>query len=616
MYKKLFVLLSLLMLGALSSSASVSLPSPSDVPHPRLFLGEGREKDVLKSIGKMESVRICDSVIVSWAGRYLSTPLLTLPGDPGKGASTNDTFCEGLRRLFFLSYAWRVHGDRRYADRALEEAREICSWPYWNNPWGSYIYQLNNGEILLGLAIMYDWLFPLLSDEDKALVRKAMISNGFEPAFHPKAVSIFTTNRTNWNQVCTGGLVCAALAVFEDEPEWALKILERTSTGNAAPQKMYAPYGAYPEGHSYWSYGSCFEVLLLDALGSVLGDDFGLSECPGFLESPRFVDMMARPTGSAFNYSDSGSMWSASPATSWFAWKTGDKSLLYQTDLFYRTRTVFAHRLLPMHVIFCSRLKGGKIRPSRGNVYLSDENTFVFAYRSGWDSPDDAYLGIKAGASQHNHCHMDVGEFVYSNKGVDWSVDLGSNDYNLGRRYLNKFFSNSQTSERWKSFRCTADSHSVLQFDGAYQNVTGVSLFTDVFRGGDGRFGASVDLTPTYEGQVRSVSRTAWVDRSGDLTVVDRVVTGDAARDYSFTLQTPATPRIVSDGSVLLLCKGKAAEMGIDAGGNPCSVEILKNGYENAPWDRKEPSTCCRVRFHVAIPACSTAEITTTIKCK
>ena len=56
--------------------------------------------------------------------------------------------------------------------------------------------------------------------------------------------------------------------------------------------KVYAPEGAYPEGYSYWGYGTTYNLMLIDALKSFIHSDYGLTQQEGFLSSAKFIQHM------------------------------------------------------------------------------------------------------------------------------------------------------------------------------------------------------------------------------------------------------------------------------------------------------------------------------------
>ena len=70
-----------------------------------------------------------------------------------------------------------------------------------------------------------------------------------------------------------------------------------------ALEVMYSPDGNYPEGSSYWCYGTLYQVLMLAALNSTLGTNNGLSDTPGFSKTAEYMLYMTGLNSKFFNYS-------------------------------------------------------------------------------------------------------------------------------------------------------------------------------------------------------------------------------------------------------------------------------------------------------------------------
>lgn len=121
-----------------------------------------------------------------------------------------------LKRIFYLSYAYRMTKEEKYAYRATQEMLSVSRFPDWNPS-----HFLDVGEMVLALSIGYDWLYEYLEPEIRSIVRDAIVEKGLDAAapdeWFYRAVS-------NWNSVCNGGLLCGALAVFEDVPDKAKKL--------------------------------------------------------------------------------------------------------------------------------------------------------------------------------------------------------------------------------------------------------------------------------------------------------------------------------------------------------------------------------------------------------
>lgn len=192
-----------------------------------------------------------------------------------------------LGKVATLSLAYRWFGDERYARRALDEMRAAAAFPDWNP--GHF---LDTAELCAAFAIGYDWLHDWLAPEDRALLRRAIVEKGFAPGRVHHARQAARVN--NWNPVCNGGLVLAALAIAEDEPEAAREFLGLMENTIMKALAYYAPDGAWYEGPGYWKYGTTYLVMLLDALDTALGNDGGLS-CARARPHRRFFRARHRP---------------------------------------------------------------------------------------------------------------------------------------------------------------------------------------------------------------------------------------------------------------------------------------------------------------------------------
>jgi hypothetical protein len=138
----------------------------------------------------------------------------------------------------------------------------------------------------------------------------------------------------NWNQVCNAGMTFGALAVADEFPDTAKQIIDRALKTISLPMEDYKPDGAYPEGFSYWGYGTSFNVMFLSAMEKAFGSDFELSALPGFLKTPAFREHMIGATGACFNWGDCSPGSNLSPAMFWFAQKNDDPSLLWMEKKF------------------------------------------------------------------------------------------------------------------------------------------------------------------------------------------------------------------------------------------------------------------------------------------
>ncbi len=569
-------------------------------PHPRLVFTAGEEVAVKKTISESKPVMAVHERIMKYADETLTEPTAFYRKN---GKRLLGVSRQVLRRVTHLSYAYRMTKDERYAVRALQEMKAACRFDNWNPS-----HFLDTGEMTMAIAIGYDWLYGWLTPADKKELMRGIVKNGFEAADER------TLNMgNNWNSVCNAGITYGALALFEEMPDVAKKHIEKTMVNNPVCLEVYGPDGGYPEGYNYWSYGTSFQVMLMEGLQTALGTDGGLSQYPGVLQSARFEQYMCTPTGSSFNFYDTVNRMQCNTMEFWFARQLNDPSLLYleiqnidNPDLVFEED----NRLLPMLPIFASRIDLSKISKPTSSFWFNRGKTPVFIYRGGWDSKEDTYFAIKGGTASSSHAHMDAGTFVFEKNGERWAADLGSQNYlSLESRNVD-LWNMEQNSQRWEVFRYNNRVHNTLTVDNQLTNVAGKAEIVKTFQT-KSKKGAVVDLTPVYEGQLQSAVRTAVLDAKDNLTITDKVRTGSDEALIAWRMVTAADARIVGDNCIELTLNGKKMLLTVKS---PAKVEMKV--WSNEPehdYDSPNPGTV-RVGFEVKAKANSNITLTTTLQ--
>lgn len=518
-----------------------------DVGHPRLFLKEGEESAVMASVEKYPAVRKMHDAVMDCADEALAKPPVTRQM---VGIRLLETSRESLKRVFALSYAYRMTGDMRYARRAEKEMLACCEFSDWNPS-----HFLDVAEMSVSMSIGYDWLYDVLSMETRAKVERAVFEKAFKPVETEAQPWYGWTS--NWNSVCNAGMTAAAVVFYDINPELCGSIILRSLESNPKAMAVYAPDGGYPEGAMYWGYGSSFEIIMIEALEGACGTDFGLAESPGFLQSGRFLQAMLTPRGGCFNYSDASYGQICDPMLFWIASRTGDISLLYNIMEYLENSgaEVFAeNRLLPLAVISAAGLDLGKVASPDWNIWFSRGETPVFAYRSGWHSADDTYFGLKGGSPSSGHAHMDGGSFIYERDSVRWALDLGMQDYGSLERYGLDIWNLGQGSDRWRVFRYGNMGHNTVSVLNSLHCVSGRAEITDTMASVSWK-GVVVDLSGLLP-QFGKVTRTACLDPEDNLHIEDVFESGDSPQTVVWRMNTEAVPEIVSEDVVRLTCRG------------------------------------------------------------
>ena len=248
-----------LLLALLFSMTAIAAPQPDysklKADHPRLILKKGDIEAVRQKIASDQPFLIMHNVIEERADGFITK-------EPTKRIMQGKRLlgrCRAvLERVSMCTYMYLVSGDEMYARRAEKEMLAAAAFTDWNPK-----HFLDVGEMTTALAIGYDWLYDWLSPESRKIIEDAIIEKGLRAANYKMW---WSRSHNNWNQVCNGGLVMGALAVYERVPELAQLVIRKALEGNPNAQSCYGPDGVYPEGYGYWEYGTNFEVVLIDSV--------------------------------------------------------------------------------------------------------------------------------------------------------------------------------------------------------------------------------------------------------------------------------------------------------------------------------------------------------------
>jgi len=548
-------------------------------PHPRLFITDAQIDRIQRSLKSDPALKTFYRAMLEKAHDILDqAPVERIK--TGRRLLSVSRKC--LDRVIHLSAAYLFTGKRLWLARAEKEMLSAAAFSDWNPS-----HFLDVAEMTAALAVGYDWLYDDLSEASRGTIREAILHKGLEPSLGRAG---WVRGHNNWNQVCNAGITLGALAVMEDEPELARKLVHRAINGVQVVMKEYEPDGAYPEGPGYWVYGTSYNVVLLSALESVLGTDFNLSKAPGFARSAAYYLHVTGPTGLHFNYPDSGSRGGLLPTVFWFArkydqpWVAWHQHRLWQeasaTDPSALVRSRLAPLALPWFV--------GKRELPKQLCWMGRGSNSVAMFRSSWTDPDAAYLAIKGGSPGVSHGHMDAGSFVFDAGGVRWAVDLGPESYHkIESRGMN-LWGRSQDAQRWTIFRYNNLSHNTLVVDGRHQRVDGnapIVRFSD-----DEAFPHVVfDLSSIYEGQLAEAFRGASLLPTGQAVIQDEFKATNRPARVRWAMVTPAEVSIESNDTAVLSKAGKTLRLTVVSDG-----QIQLKTYSTEPvadYDAPNPGT-------------------------
>ncbi len=568
--------------------------------HPRILLLKGEEEKIKNNIQADPVWENMHQSILSECNQILSLPVLERIKTGKRLLSVSR---EAIRRIFFLSYAYRMTGDEKYFKGAEKEMLAVSRFSDWNPS-----HFLDVAEMTLGVSIGYDWLYDKLSVDSRETIKKAILTKGLDPSFNSK-YAWFLKAPHNWNQVCNAGMSYGALALYEDIPELSKTIIDRAVETIHLPMHDYGPDGAYPEGYGYWDYGTSFNVLFISALEKALKTDYDLSSAPGFINTAYYFQNMIAPSWKCYNYADCGLGGNLSPAMFWFSGKVNDKSLLWNEKHYLsdnRNKGYLQNRILPAVMIWGAGMKTNEVTIPQKKLWVGQGVTPVVMMRTSWDNPNALFVGFKGGTASSNHAHMDAGSFIMEANGVRWAMDFGMQEYTSLEEKGVDLWNRAQNSQRWQVFRYNNFAHNTLTVDNQLQNVKGYAKI-DSWSDRTENMNAVSDLSAIYENQLASAKRIVAIVNQKYVEVKDEIKTIDKpSTTIRWTMLTSAEMKITGKKTMELRKDGKKLKLQVDSPGN-IRLKTWTTKSTN-DFDAANPGTLL-VGFETDIPADTDAVI-------
>ncbi len=517
---------------------------------PRLVLNKEIEKVLKQKLKTDPVIQNVYSAIKLEAVKVFEKPLINLDIPMEQRTQNNqlDISRDMLHRINMLAMVYRIEKDPRMLNRINEEVVAACNFPSWNPK-----HFLDVGEMSLAIALAIDWTAGNLPKTTIDLAKKSLIEKGIKPSWPADGSNpgwAYGTN--NWNQVCNGGLVAASIAVADVDPGLAAKTIQRAIDGMVIALAEYGPDGVYPEGATYWGYGTSFTVVTAAMFESAFGTDFGIADYPAFKESAVFRILSNAPSGMMYNFADCGDIRSASGdfTLAWFATKTGNKTF-FEKELFMKSPEEMGKlsRLAGVSLVWMAQYEE-KAEVAVPLAWKGGGANPVVFFTGGENDTNQYYFGGKGGRGTVSHGNMDAGSFVFELYGVRWSVDPGNyNSYGPIERTGFGLWSNCQDCDRWKLLNKNNFGHSTISVNNQLHVVDGKAEIIDFKDGSQPE--ATIDLTPTVKGQLKNATRKFVKDSPTSLIIEDNIEISAETKLITWQMITQADVEIVKGGAIL-----------------------------------------------------------------
>ena len=514
-------------------------------PHPRLILPKERLTELNELMRTDQLLKKMADEIVAQADTLMKRPPLKYEKI---GPRLLHVSRECLKRVYGFGLAWRLTGNERYAQKALESILSVCDFDDWNPS-----HFLDTAEMSHAVGVGYDWLFEYMDEKVRERVRTRLIELGLKPGL--KAYkgdgskgkpAWWIQSEYNWNQVCNAGMIIGALAVAESHPEYAGTILPAAVASMHKAIASYYPDGAWPEGPGYWDYATRYTLYGIAALQSALGTEFGLAKSDGLAQSGHFPLMTTGPTGLLVNFADAGenSPRPPIPGLFWLARQFNVPDYAAAEREF-----LLNQKALPEHFIWYVQPLSGPV-PTRPLDRYFRGPVEIVTLRSAWNDKNALFVSLKAGFNQVNHGHLDLGNVELDAQGRRWARDLGSDDYNLPG-----YWDKKPNGKRWDYFRLGSLSHSVPLLDNLNQDPLGKASIVKFHSAPPEGF-AIVDMSSAYREKAGRVMRGVAMIRDRKAVLVQDEFDLATSCEVAWGMTTDAG--IETEGAVATLSLGQS----------------------------------------------------------
>lgn len=495
---------------------------------------------------------------------------------------------EVISRMVILGYAWQITGEKKYADRAWEELKNVCSYDDWCTS-----HFLATAEMALAVSIGYDWFYDYLTAEQKDYLAATTYEYAIKPALSKNYLkNWFTWSKNNWNSICYSGVGIASMTFSSYYPDEAAEFLKMCYEAMPVAFTNFTPDGVYAEGPGYSQSGMNSIVFFVATSKNYLGTDYGLSEIDGFKELGKFPVYITTPTG-VFNFGDNKDRMCFTPALHWYA-SEYDSSLLA------------CYQMWDVAGVFTPNTSTDTERNGKGkedalsllwydrsytteNADFSDEPHYLHLtsdvgqdmvlIRSAYLDKNATFAGIKGGYNYTNHGDLDIGTFVFDAMGERWAEELGPGSY-----YAPGYFVNLPAGGRWKNYckRAEGQNTLVINPDMTLEDQYALAR-AQVLAFNDGS-SCRVDMTDAYRmNGATEVTRDFEIDAEHNRLIIEDNIKCIFKSEIYWFMHTKADIEISEDGKTAILTIGdkqlKASSL-VDGTFSVMKAEALGGAYE------------------------------------
>ncbi len=327
-------------------------------------------------------------------------------------------------RMEALAMAFAMTGEAAFGERARDYALALCDWEAWSDPtyncsWSSTC--LDTGYIVQGVSAVYDQVYDLLTDAERAKIRRSLVRLGLIPLYRDTA----KRQDHNIHMVRASALGYVSLVLLGEAPEaeagveraienfkwWLdLRLTSRDTEGML--------YTNVTMNHAM-NFGDA--LLRVTGRGDLMRHPYVTKEI-----APWIAYFLAPGAKGLVNFSDAS-------LVNYFATSMSTMAYNNQDGLAgWYLRETGAAKGTQVGFMYLSR-ETPVTSPEELGLPLSAHFQRIgwVALRTGW-APHDTLLAFQSSPSGLGHNHFDQNHFVLNVAGEWLITDPGYQDYNPG----------------------------------------------------------------------------------------------------------------------------------------------------------------------------------------
>ncbi|TSA20346.1 hypothetical protein D4R75_07695 [bacterium] len=418
--------------------------------HPYLFFTKDEIPAIQKRIQTdQESKDIMAGLMMKahrWLYFQIKDPAPEFPRHPRYAADSRGyfTYCSELTEgALTLGFLYQMTGDVAYAKKGIAFAiamSDMVDWTDWVHkfdiiyprvwPWNVpddrvvFSYDHMAAERASHIAIVYDWLYPVLTKWERDKIRGALLEKAITKVRGNYEFFWWATSyRCNWSVICNNGLGMSALTLLKEDPQ-VIDVVAEAYNRIGLTFDHIGEDGGWQESRGYYQAMMRLGLPFMDALKRTSNGKYNLFQHKNVRNHPldfllytltaNFGDGGGEPMGPSFMVNK-------------LVDETGDGIGAWYRDKFLDQRTEMGQGTGVFDIIWPkSSVKPVEPKP-QSKLFKSIDWAMM---RSDFLDPSTVTIACKAGLNDDpHHGHLDCGQFILTWYGVPFIRDLGSGAY-------------------------------------------------------------------------------------------------------------------------------------------------------------------------------------------